>query len=184
MNIDLSRYKNTHSRGSKAARLLWSVVWWLLFRTSPRVFRSWRRWLLRVFGARIGRGVYVCPSARVWAPWNLEVGEYSWIGDDVNCYSVDKIVLGAHVVVSQYSFLCCGSHDTEDPTFSLVTAPIRIGVGAWIAADVFVAPGVTVGAGAVVDARSSVLRDVEPWTVVAGNPARFMRRRALRIESP
>lgn len=177
MRVDLSRYRNEHSRASQAARLLWSVTWLLFFRTSPRLLRGWRRWLLRAFGARVGRGVYVCPSVRVWAPWNLEVGDHSWIGDEVDCYCVGAIRIGANAVVSQYTFLCTASHDIADPTFSLITAPIRVGDCAWVAADAFVGPGVTVGEGAVVGARSSVFRDVEPWTVVAGNPARRIRNR-------
>jgi putative colanic acid biosynthesis acetyltransferase WcaF len=179
MRIDLTRYRNEHSRRSKAARLLWSIVWLFLFRTSPRFLRGWRRWLLRIFGARIGRGVYVCPSARFWAPWRVEIGDHSWVGDHVDCYSVDTLRIGSHAVVSQYAFLCTAEHDIADPSFSLITAPIHIGDGAWLAADVFVGPGVTVGEGAVVGVRSTVLRDVEEWTVVGGSPARFIKKRVL-----
>ena len=107
------------------------------------------------------------------------MGANSCLGDDVDCYCVDKIRLGSSVTISQYSYLCSATHDYEDPLMPLVTAPIVIGDGAWVCADVFVAPGVTIGQGAVVGARSSVFKDVEPWAVVAGNPARFIKKRLL-----
>lgn len=179
MNIDLSKYQNRHSLFSMGRRVLWGLVWALLFRPSPRILRGWRRFLLRLFGARVGREAYLCPSVRIWAPWNLEIGNFSWIGDHVDCYCVAPIRLGSHVVVSQYSYLCTASHNHSDPHFALVTSPISIGSSAWVAADVFVGPGVTVGAGAVLGARSTVLRDVEAWTIVAGNPARFLKKRVL-----
>lgn len=130
-----------------------------------------------MFGACIGRGAHLYPSARIWAPWNLEMGNYSCLGDRVDCYCVDRITLGAHTTVSQYSFLCSASHDDSHPQMPLIMAPIVIGSGAWIAADVFVGPGVSIGEGAVVGARASVFSDVPPWTVVGGNPARVIRKR-------
>jgi putative colanic acid biosynthesis acetyltransferase WcaF len=106
--------------------------------------------------------------------------DHSCLADHVDCYSVDRIVIGAHATVSQYGYLCGASHDYTLGHLPLTTAPIRIGAGAWIAADVFVGPGVCIGEGAVVGARSTVLKAVEPWTVVAGNPARKIKMRALR----
>lgn len=108
------------------------------------------------------------------------MGDHSCLSEQVDCYCVDKIRIGAHATVSQYSFLCSASHDYTNPAMPLVTAPITIGERAWITADVFVAPGVCIGDGAVVLARSSVFRDVEPWVVVAGNPAHLVRRREMR----
>ena len=133
--------------------------------------------LLRLFGATIGKDAHPYPSAQIWAPWNLEMGNDSCLGDHTDCYSVDKITIGPHSTVSQYSFLCTASHDYQDPSLPLVTAPIMIGAHAWIAADVFVGPGVAIGDGAVIGARSSVFRNIEPWTVVAGNPARVIKKR-------
>jgi putative colanic acid biosynthesis acetyltransferase WcaF len=104
---------------------------------------------------------------------------HSCLGDHTNCYSVDKITIGAHATVSQYSFLCSASHDYTDPTMPLTTAPITIEPTVWIAADVFIGPGVTVGEGAVVGARSTVIRNVPPWTVVAGNPVKVIRKREI-----
>jgi len=108
------------------------------------------------------------------------MGDHSCLSHEVDCYCVAPVKLGAHVTVSQYSYLCTATHDIEEPSMPLVTAPIVIGAGAWITADVFIGPGVTIGEGAVVGARSTVFKDVEPWTVVAGNPARFIKNRQLK----
>jgi putative colanic acid biosynthesis acetyltransferase WcaF len=166
---------SSHSFANRATRLLWSVVWLLLFRPSPKLLYAWRRALLRLFGAQLGRAVHVHASVRVWAPWNLEMGDFSWLGPFVDCYCVDRIRLGRFVSVSQYSFLCTASHDIDSPDMRLTTAPIELGDHVWIAADAFVGPGVTVATGAVVGARASAFKDVPAWTVVVGNPARPLR---------
>lgn len=168
------------SPANKMVRALWGGVWLVLFRPSPTPLHGWRRFLLRCFGARVGAGAHPYPSAKVWAPWNLVMGEHSCLSHHVDCYCVDKIELGAHATVSQYSFLCTATHDYTQRDMPLVTAPIYIGAQAWVTADVFVGPGVTVGEGAVVGARSTVLRNVEPWTVVAGNPPKRIGPRHVR----
>jgi putative colanic acid biosynthesis acetyltransferase WcaF len=172
-----------HSLANRAARALWGGVWLLLFRPSPKPLHGWRRMLLRLFGARIGRGAVVHASARIWGPWNLDMGPFACLSHRVDCYAVDRIRIGAHAVVSQYSFLCAASHDIDQPDMPLTHAPITIGDHAWVAADAFVGPGVTIGEGAVVGARASVFKSVPPWTVVAGNPARLLRRRKPTINS-
>ena len=159
------------SLGNKIARTVWQVVWLLLYRPTPRAFHAWRCLLLRAFGAKLGRSVHPYPSAKVWAPWNLEMGDHACISEHVDCYCVDRICIGAYATVSQYSFLCSASHDYTRADMPLVTAPIEIGERAWVTADVFVGPGVTIGEGAVVTARSSVFRDIPPWVVASGNPA-------------
>lgn len=181
--VDVSQCFSVHSRWNKIARALWGVVWLFLYRPTPKILHGWRRLLLRCFGAKIGRGTFPFPSVKIWAPWNLEVGDHCALSDGVNCYCVDRITIGSHVTISQDSFLCTASHDYEDPHFALTTAPIRVGDGAWVAADAFIAPGVSVGEGAVVGARASVFREVTPWTIVAGNPARFIKHRRLRPPS-
>ena len=180
MWVDVSKARSAHSFGHKAMRAAWGVVWLLLFLPSPRPLHGWRRFLLRLFGARIGKAVHVYPSAKVWAPWNLEMDDHACLSFSVDCYCVDRISIGAHATVSQYSYLCGASHDYRDPALPLTPRPIVIGAGAWVAADVFVGPGVTIGDGAVVGARSTVMTDVEPWTVVSGNPAQFLKRRERR----
>jgi putative colanic acid biosynthesis acetyltransferase WcaF len=178
--VNLSTMRSAHSFWNKAARQIWGITWLLLFRPSPRTFHGWRRLLLRLFGAKIGRGVRIYPSTQVWAPWQLEMGDFSCLGPRVDCYCVAPIRIESHAVVSQYSHLCSASHDYEQPDLPLVTRPIVIGEGAWVAADAFVGMGVTVGMGAVVGARASVFKDVEAWTVVGGNPARFIKKRVQK----
>lgn len=165
---------------NKLARMLWGVAWILLFRITPRPFHAWRCLVLGVFGARIGRGVRVYQSVKIWAPWNLTMGNRSCLGDYVDCYNVGEVCLEEGAIVSQYSYLCTASHDYDHHSNSLTFAPIRICKNAWIAADVFVGPGVTVGAGAVIAARSTVIKDVPEWTVVAGMPLRVIGQRNLQ----
>lgn len=169
-----------HSFGNKVARVIWAVVWAVLFRCSPRILFGWRRMLLRLFGATIGRNARISPSVKVWGPWNLVVGDEAAIAHSTDCYCVDRLTIGDHATVSQYSFLCTASHDPSDPHMKLISAPIVISDQAWVCAGCFVAPGVTVGEGAVAGAMSVVTKDVEPWTIVAGNPARRIRQRELR----
>ncbi|MBW5448364.1 colanic acid biosynthesis acetyltransferase WcaF [Cohnella sp. CFH 77786] len=175
--IRLNLYKQDgYSRGRGGATVL---TWWFvhatLFRWSPQPMYGFRRFLLRLFGAKLGTGVKVRPSASITYPWKVSIGDHSWIGDRAELYSLDRIEIGAHCVVSQRSYLCTGSHDMEDPAFSLVVKPIRIEDGAWVASDVFVYPGVTIGTMAVAAARSTVLRDIPAEQVHAGTPAKFLK---------
>lgn len=179
--VDLSRYdQSDFERGRPGGViLLWWLVQAVVFPLSPHFANGVRVWLLRCFGAKIGRGVVIRPTARVTYPWKLAIGDRSWIGDDVVLYSLAPITLGQHCVVSQKSYLCTGSHDVESPAFDLVTAPIVVGNGAWVATDCFVAPGVTVGANTVVGARSSVFRDLPPGYVCVGSPCKPVRLREI-----
>jgi len=165
---------------NKLARAAWQLTWLLLYRPTPVIVHGWRRLLLRLFGATIAAKTRPYPSAKIWAPWNLTMREGSCIGPNVDCYSVDAIELGVGATVSQYSYLCTASHDYNRQDHPLVTAPIRVGERAWVAADVFVGPGVTIGDGAVVSARSTVIRDVDAWAVVAGPAAFEIKKRQLR----
>jgi putative colanic acid biosynthesis acetyltransferase WcaF len=172
--VDLQRYDQSwFDRGRPGWVIL---VWWFVqaiaFPLTPHSFHAPRAALLRLFGARIGRGVMIRPTARFTYPWKISIGDYSWIGDDVVLYSLDQIEIGTHCVISQRSYLCTGSHDIHDPSFKLTTAPIAIGNGAWIATDCFIAPGVKIGANAVIGARSNVLRDIPQRQVCWGNPCR------------
>ncbi len=175
-------YQNRLSVLNKLGRGAWKLVWVLLFRPSPRFFHGWRAWLLRCFGARVCSGCHIDQSVRVWAPWNLEIGQGCQLDRGVDCYSVDRIVIGKRTIISQGVYLCTASHDTSVPGFPLTHAPIQIGDNAWIAARAFLKPGVTIGRGGVVGACAVVTRDVEPWTVVSGNPARLIKHRAVPQE--
>jgi putative colanic acid biosynthesis acetyltransferase WcaF len=166
------------SRANWLLRALWECVWLLLFRPSPTPLFGWRRLLLRLFGARLGRRVRVYGSVKIWAPWNLRMADHSCLSPFVICYSVAQISLGRHANVSQYSYLCSASHDYRQLSMPTIAAPITLEEEAWVAADVFVGPGVTIGRGAVVGARSTVTGDVAPWSVVAGSPPRLLAVRA------
>tara|TARA_R110002167_G_scaffold84156_12_gene228766 strand:+ start:5628 stop:6173 length:546 start_codon:yes stop_codon:yes gene_type:complete len=168
------------SRKNRMARLLWNSVYILLFKYSPRPFHSWRSFILRVFGAKIGKGVHIYPKVKIWAPWNLEVQDEVGVADGVDLYCQGKIILEYRSIVSQRSYICTGSHDFNLKGHPLYTRQIRISKFAWVAAEAFVGPGVTIGEGAVIGARSAVFKDVAPWTVVGGNPAKFIKKREIR----
>jgi putative colanic acid biosynthesis acetyltransferase WcaF len=159
---------------------LWWLVEALLFHPSPQILYGWRRFLLRAFGARIGKGVLIRPSVSVTYPWKLSIGDWSWVGDHATLYTLGEIAIGDNAVVSQRSYLCAGTHDYMRPTFDLRAVPIRIESQAWLATNVFVGPGVTVGNGAVVGACSVVLNDLPAGMVCAGNPARPLHPRRTR----
>ena len=163
---------------NRAARAMWGVVWLLLFRPSPRPLHRWRALLLRIFGARLGRDVHVYPGVRVWAPWQLRLGDGVGIGDDVNLYNIAPIDIADRCVISQGAHLCTGSHDIDSPNFQLVAAPIVLNEGVWICAEAFVGHGVTLAPGCVLGARAVLRRSIdEPDSVWTGNPAVRRRRR-------
>lgn len=169
-NIGENRRQKKWTRKELAGRVLWAFAR-PLFRCSPRLCWGWRRGLLRCFGARIGQHVNIHPSARIFIPWNLEIGDYSSIGFDCMIYNLGHCSIGRRVTISQRSHLCGGTHDYQDATLPLIKSPITVGDDAWICADAFVGPHVVVGDGAIVGARAVAMKDVAAWTVVAGNPA-------------
>lgn len=180
--IRLQDYRNRHSQGSKIKRALWNVVWFCFFRPTPRgnLFRRWRAFLLRCFGAKIGKGCYILPDCRIWQPWKLELGDYSWLGQHVDCYAVDTVRIGAQCVISQDAFLCTASHDISSPIFELTTKSIVIEDQVWVGARAIILPGVTLHEGCVVAAGAVVTKDVPAWAVVGGNPARLIGKREVR----
>jgi putative colanic acid biosynthesis acetyltransferase WcaF len=156
-------------------------LWWLvqssLFAWSPQILYGWRRWLLRLFGARIGQHVLIRPTVRVTYPWKLTIGDFAWVGDQVELYTLGEIEIGEHTVISQRCYLCTGSHDYTQPGFDIYAKPIRIACQAWLASDVFVAPGVEIGEGAVVGVRSTVLQPLPAGMICYGSPARPIKPR-------
>ncbi|WP_428311590.1 WcaF family extracellular polysaccharide biosynthesis acetyltransferase [Hydrocarboniphaga sp.] len=165
---------------NRLRRLLWNIVYVSLFRLTPRPFHRTRAFILRIFGAKLGRNCHIYPRARIWAPWNLEMHDDAGLADDVICYSMAKITIGARAVISQGAHLCAGTHDYEDPNFQLFALPIKIGARAWICTEAFVGPGVEIGEGAVVGARSVAMKNMPEWTVCAGNPCRPLKPRNVR----
>ena len=150
-------------------------VWWLiqstLFSFSPQFMYRWRNFLLRLFGAKIGKNVIIRPSVRTTYPWKLTIGDNAWVGDYVELYTLGEITIGKDAVVSQRSYLCTGSHDHTSEKFDIYANPIVIEDQAWVATDVFIAPGVTIGKGAVIGSRSSVYKDMPSGMICIGSPA-------------
>lgn len=168
------------SLANRVERLAWTIAWTCLARWTPRpLFGGWRCAVLRLFGAHVGKGCAVAPDVVIWLPRNLMMADRSTLASGVQCYNMAPVTLGAGAIVSQRAFLCAGSHDYRDPEFQLVTAPITIGPKAWVAAEAFVGPGVEVGEGAVLAARGCAVRNLDSWTVFAGNPAKPVRRRVI-----
>ena len=178
--VDLRKYNQSwYDRGKPGwFVLLWWLVQAIIFPLTPQPLYGVRRLILNLFGARIGQGVLIRPTARFTYPWKIVIGDYSWIGDDVVLYSLERIEIGKHCIISQKSYLCTGSHNIEDPTFGLQTVGITIGNGTWVAADCFVGLGVKIGANAVIGARSSVFKDMPPGQVCLGTPCepRYQRK--------
>ena len=180
MKVDLSKNYAPLSAGSKVRRLAWELTWFLFGRLTPRwCLNGWRVAVMRLFGAKIGKGCCVRNTVVCWQPDNLSVGDYSWLDEDAKLYSVDKITIGANCVVSTGAFLCTASHDMGREDFMLTHAPIVLEDGAWVAARAIVLPGVTLHEGCVVGAGAVVSKDVPAWTVVAGNPAREVGKREI-----
>lgn len=179
--IDLSTYVRASSRREQVLRFCWTFVWALFGRPIPRSLCSgWKRFLLCSFGAKLHSTAKVYSGAKIYAPWNLEMGAYSCIATGVDCYNADKIIIGSHVVISQKVSLYTASHDITSSQSKWISAPIVINDQAWIAAESFIMMGVTIGEGAVIGARAAVFKDVEPWTVVGGNPAKFIKKREIK----
>ncbi|GAB3163101.1 WcaF family extracellular polysaccharide biosynthesis acetyltransferase [Telluribacter humicola] len=164
---------------NRIGRMIWGFVYTLFFALSPKPFHGWRSFLLRLFGAKVGRGVHVYPGVKVWAPWNLELEDQCGIASGAILYSQGKIRIGYRTVISQGAHLCTGSHDYTRPGFPLTTMPIHIGNHAWIAAEAFIHPGVSIGDGCVIGARSVVTKDMPGWKVCAGHPCKPIKERLL-----
>lgn len=155
----------------------WWIVQGVLFRTSPQFLYGWRRFLLRMFGAQIGKNVIIRPTVRVTYPWKLKIGDYSWIGDDVVLYNLGNINIGSNTVISQKSYICTGSHDYSEVSFPIYAKEIHIEDECWLATDVFVAPGITIGKQSVVGSRSSVYKNIPAGKIAYGNPAKVVKDR-------
>ncbi|MFM5918592.1 MAG: putative colanic acid biosynthesis acetyltransferase [Novosphingobium sp.] len=167
------------SLGNRLFRVLWMATWLVLARFTPPPLHGWRRFVLRLFGADVGRNARVHASASIWLPANLELGEHVLIGPGVRLYNQGRITIGARSVISQRAHICASTHDITDPLFQLVVRPVTIGQQCWVAAEAFVGPGVTMGDRSVLGARGALFTSAEPDGVYGGNPAAFIKLRNL-----
>jgi putative colanic acid biosynthesis acetyltransferase WcaF len=163
-------------------RVSWGIGQYA-FKLSPRPFFAWRRWVLRIFGAVVGRQVHVYPSTRIYMPWNVEIGDWAAIGEDAFIYSLGRVRIGARAAISYRAHVCAGTHDFADSALPLLKPPVSIGENAWIGTDAFIGPGVCIGQGAIVGARAVVVNDVAPLQIVAGNPAKQIGVRRLHDQA-
>ncbi len=177
--MNLAAFEATRSRFDRGASRWVEALWYAcksVFFLSPIPFPSaWKCAILRAFGARIGRDVTIHPRVNIKFPWRLEIGDHVWIGEEVFLLNLAPVRIGSHCCLSQRAFLCTGSHNYRRDTFDLVLAPVTIESESWLAAQCFVAPGVTIGPNSVIGAGSIVTRDVPPKTLAAGNPAAPIR---------
>jgi len=176
MSLTNFHHANTSVR-NRAGRLLWGFCSLLVFRYVPRPLHAWRAGVLRLFGARIGARVHIYGGARIWAPWNLVCDDDAAIADGAVIYNPALIHLQHHAIVSQDAYLCGATHEYENPSFPMISAPIYIGPYAWICARAIVSCGVTVGEGAILGLGSVATRDLEPWSIYGGVPARLLKKR-------
>jgi putative colanic acid biosynthesis acetyltransferase WcaF len=178
--LDLSTYSHSFSLKNKMGRLVWNISAAIVFRPfGSRLFKKWRVFVLKCFGAKIEWSSHIYSSVKIWAPWNLEIGENSSLGPKVDCYNQGKISIGANTVVSQKAYLCASSHDYNQKDFPLILKPIQIGNGVWIAADAFIGPHISIGDNAVIAARSVIIKNVDKNTIVGGNPAKLIKTRNI-----
>lgn len=162
-------------------RILWSFFF-IFFRFSPRIFFEWRNFLLRIFGAKIGNHVHIYPTAKIYIPWNLKIGNESSIGEWTLIYNLGKVEIGSQTTISHRAHLCAGTHNYSNPKLPLLRLPIKIGDQAWICSDSFIGPNVNVGKGVIVGAGSVVTKNIKKMQIVAGNPAKYIRRRKIKNE--
>ncbi|MDR3745731.1 MAG: putative colanic acid biosynthesis acetyltransferase [Acidobacteriaceae bacterium] len=155
----------------RARRLAWNLCRAVLYRPSPRPMHTWRAFLLRCFGAKLGPNCKFYPTSKVWAPWNLLCADLVVAADGAEIYNPAPIRLGSHAILSQDAYVCGATHDIDDPRFPLLAYAMEIGAYSWICARASVAPGINTGEGAVLALGSVATRDLEPWSVYAGVPA-------------
>jgi putative colanic acid biosynthesis acetyltransferase WcaF len=179
LNIQKCRNQLNYSTKEYYARILWKIFF-PLFYYSPRVFFGWRRFLLRLFGAKVGINAHVYPTAYIYFPWNLILGEEASIGEWVLIYNLGSVKIGDRATISHRAHICAGTHDYQDSTFPLLRLPIEIGCEAWVCSDAFIGPNVKVGDGAIIGASSVVFKNIPAWRIVIGNPCKILKTRKIK----
>lgn len=178
---------NQRSRGAspwsfKEALIIrvWEIIWSVFVRWTPKKFNRFRLTWLRLFGAKIHGCPFIFPSAKIYAPFNLELFDRACVGPSVNVYNLGKVIVRENSVISQETMLCGGTHDLSLSTLPLLVGDIELGEEVFVGARAIILPGINIGSGAVVGAGAVVTKDVEPWAIVAGNPAKFIKKRVLK----
>lgn len=182
MRVELSKFNNCwyYPGRSVLVRLLWHITNSLFLQNPLNFSSALKVWLIKLFGAKIGRGVVIKPSINIKYPWNIEIGDNSWIGENAWLDSLDKIIIGKNCCISQGTYFCTGNHDWTDPTFGLIVKPIIVEDGAWVGARATILPGVTIKSHSIINAGSVLVRDTEPYMIYAGNPAVKVKERKIR----
>jgi putative colanic acid biosynthesis acetyltransferase WcaF len=160
--------------------ILWEYTWILLCLWTPKPANLWRLFVLKLFGAKIYGKPFVHQRARIQIPWNLIMHHKACLGDRATVYTLGKIEIFEHATVAQEAYICTGTHAFDQKSMNLITMPVLIGKHVFIGARAFLFPGVAIGDYAIVAAMAVVTKDVEPWTVVGGNPAKFIKKREIK----
>ena len=181
-SFDIARDSDYRVGRSFFVRTAWFLIGMPLLRCPILPSSSFRRHLLRWFGAEVGVGAVIKPGVRVKFPWKLKMGDHCWIGEDCWIDNLAPVTLGNHVCLSQAVYLCTGNHDWSSPSFRYKLGPIRIGDGAWIGARATVGPGASIGECAVLALGSVATRPIPPFEIHGGNPACFQKVRVFRPE--
>lgn len=175
-------FPNPFSFKIKIKKKVWFMVWAITISWLPKAgVNGWIRMIYRMFGAQIPSTSGVHPTAHIYMPWNLKMGAYSTIASNVNMLNVAPVVIGQNCVISERVYICCASHNIYSNAHEQINAPIVLRDRSWVCAEAFVGMGVTIGEGSVVGARAAVFKDVEPWTIVGGNPAKFIKKREIKV---
>lgn len=182
MSVNLSKFNNFWYNPGKGflIRTIWYFVNAIFLQNPLNPSSTLKVILLKSFGGRIGKGVNLKPSINIKYPWNIEIGDYSWIGEGVWLDSLDKIKIGSHCCISQGAYFCTGNHDWSDPAFELIVKPVTVDDGAWVGARVTVLPGVHIGSHSILAAGSIVSQNTDPYIIYAGNPAQPVKERIIR----
>lgn len=172
-------YSSPWSRMESIKVRLWQVTWTLLVSWLPKIFSKWHLFLLKLFGAKIVGNPFIAPSARIYAPWLLEVHHKACLGDRCEIYDLGPVYIGDRAVVAQHAYVCNGTHDLTTPDMPLLVGNLKIDNDVFIGAKAFIMPGVHIAEYSVVGAGSVVIKDTQPYDIVGGNPAKFIKKREM-----
>lgn len=181
LNIAENRRRLNYSKKIYIKRILWTFGKFF-FRNSPHIAFRYRNTILRLFGAKIGKHVHIYSSTIIWFPWNLEIDDWSAIGDDALIYNIGRVIIGKKATISHRAHICSGTHNYTDPTLPILSSEIHINNQAWICTNTFIGPNTNIGEGAIIGAGAVMMKDAEPWGIYAGNPAKYIKKRVLRNE--